>query len=185
MTGQVRDRLTEIRREFHRYPEPGWREFYTTHPLVAERRAHGVDELPIGPDAYDSGDRTAVPNAESVDDWCRLARERGADPELLDRMAGGHAGVGTVLDRVSGPHVGLRVDIDGLFVEESPDHSHVPVVESFRPETGETMDAYGHNVLTTWDPLPSTRFSGLTSSPNYWTHSTKVKRWRHVRPGTR
>ena len=150
MTGAIRDRLAEIRRDFHRYPEPGWCEFHTTARLVEELRTVGVDELAVGPDVYDPNDRMAVPPDDRLDEWFERARARGTDPALLDRMAGGNTGVVAVLDQGEGPTVGLRVDIDGLFIEESTDDTHVPAAEGFRSETDGTMHACGHDAHMTW-----------------------------------
>ncbi|MFH5800586.1 amidohydrolase [Haladaptatus sp. CMAA 1911] len=150
MAESIRDRLVDVRREFHRYPEPAWREFYTTHRLVEEIRGIGVDELAVGTEVYDSDDRMAVPDAEDIEEWSERARERGADPDLLDSMEGGNTGIVAVLNRGSGPTVGLRVDIDGLFIEESTDDDHVPVAEGFRSEGDGTMHACGHDSHMTW-----------------------------------
>lgn len=64
MNEPIRNRLTSLRRQFHRHPEPAWREFLTTATLVDEIRSIGVDELAIGPDAYDPGDRMAIPDGD-------------------------------------------------------------------------------------------------------------------------
>ncbi|EMA69602.1 amidohydrolase [Halorubrum kocurii] len=149
MNEPIRDRLASVRRRFHRHPEPAWREFLTTATLVEEIRSIGVDELAIGPDAYDPADRMAVPDAD-LGPWVERARDRGADPELLDRMTGGNTGAVAVLDRGEGPSIGLRVDIDGLFIEESTDPDHDPVDEGFRSEIDGTMHACGHDVHMTW-----------------------------------
>jgi aminobenzoyl-glutamate utilization protein A len=107
----------------------------------------------------------ALPPDERLDEWFERARERGADPDLLDRMEGGNTGVVAVLDRGEGPTVGLRVDIDGLFVEESRDADHVPVAEGFRSETEGTMHACGHDAHMTWglgtlDRIRESEFAG-------------------------
>ena len=149
MTEPIRDRLVSLRRSLHRHPEPAWREFHTTARLVEEIRAIGVDELAVGPDAYDPADRMAVPDADLAP-WVERARERGADEGLLERMAGGNTGAVAVLDRGDGPAIGLRVDIDGLFIEESTDDDHDPAAEGFRSEIDGTMHACGHDVHMTW-----------------------------------
>jgi len=77
MTEPIRDRLVSLRRSFHRHPEPAWREFLTTARLVDEIRAIGVDELAVGPDAYDPADRMAVTD-DDLEPWIERARERGA-----------------------------------------------------------------------------------------------------------
>jgi len=149
MNEPIRDRLASVRRRFHRHPEPAWREFLTTATLVEEIRSIGVDELAVGPDAYDPADRMAVPEAD-LGPWIERARDRGADADLLDRMSGGNTGAVAVLDRGEGPAIGLRVDIDGLFIEESTDADHDPVDEGFRSEIDGTMHACGHDVHMTW-----------------------------------
>ncbi|WP_435335955.1 amidohydrolase [Haloarchaeobius sp. TZWWS8] len=165
MADSVRGRLAELRRDLHRHPEPGWCEFHTTARLVEELRAIGVDELAVGADAYDPDDRMAVPDDDLVDEWYERALDRGADPELLAELEGGTTGAVAVLERGEGPTVGLRVDIDGLFIEESTDDDHVPEAEGFRSETGETMHACGHDTHMTWglatiEAIKESEFSG-------------------------
>lgn len=138
MNVPIRDRLVTLRRNLHRHPEPAWREFYTTARVVEELRAIGVDELAVGPDAYDPANRMAVPDAD-LESWVDRARERGADPALLERMTGGNTGAVAVLECGDGPAIGLRVDIDALFIDESTDTAHVPAAEGFRSEVEETM----------------------------------------------
>ena len=146
----IQDRLSDLRRSFHRYPEPAWREFHTTHRLVEEIRDIGVDELAVGVEAYESGDRMAVPAADDIEEWRGRALERGADPDLLEKMEGGNTGVVAVLESGPGPVVGLRVDIDGLFIEESTAGDHAPTVDGFRSEGDGTMHACGHDAHMTW-----------------------------------
>ncbi|WP_267643410.1 amidohydrolase [Haloarchaeobius amylolyticus] len=150
MADAVRDRLAALRRDLHRYPEPGWCEFWTTARLVEEIRAIGVDELAVGAEAYDPADRMAVPPEDELTEWFQRALDRGADPDILEDLRGGTTGAVAVLDRGEGPTVGLRVDIDGLYIEESGDEGHVPSDEGFRSETGETMHACGHDSHMTW-----------------------------------
>lgn len=145
----VRDRLVTLRRNFHRYPEPAWREFYTTARIVEEIRGIGVDELAVGPDAYDPGDRMAVPDVD-FDPWVKRARKQGADESLLERMVGGNTGAIAVVDGGDGPEIGLRVDIDGLFIDESTAETHDPTAEGFRSEVEGTMHACGHDAHITW-----------------------------------
>ncbi|WP_266082094.1 amidohydrolase [Haladaptatus caseinilyticus] len=150
MSSPITNRLESVRRDLHRHPEPAWREFYTTSRLVEELREIGVDELAVGPDAYDPADRMAVPEENSLDQWLERARERGADDDLLEKMAGGNTGVVAVLDEGAGPSVGLRVDIDALFIEESTDETHLPEAEGFRSANDESMHACGHDAHMTW-----------------------------------
>ncbi len=157
------DRLIELRREFHRHPEPGWREFWTTGRIVSELKTIGVDELHVGRDAL-GDDRYSVPDPAEREPWMEKAREAGTDSELLEAMSGGWTGAVAVLHQGEGPTVGLRVDIDGLPQEESTDREHVPAREGFRSQTG-AMHACGHDAhmtigLGVLESIKASDFSG-------------------------
>jgi aminobenzoyl-glutamate utilization protein A len=165
MSEPIRSRLAAVRRDFHSHPEPAWREFYTTCRLVEELERIGVDELAVGADAYDPADRMAVPGEERLEDWLARARKWGADEDLLERMAGGTTGAIAVLDRGEGPAIGLRVDIDGLFIEEANGDDHRPAAEGFRSKIDGAMHACGHDVHMTWglaalEAIAESEFSG-------------------------
>jgi aminobenzoyl-glutamate utilization protein A len=144
----VRERLSELRRGLHRYPEPAWREFYTTCKLVEEIEGIGVDELFVGREAMAPDERIAVPDDDELAEWREAARERGADPDCLDRL-GDCTGAIAVIERGEGPTVALRVDIDGLVREESADDDHAPAAEGFRSENEGVMHACGHDAHMT------------------------------------
>ncbi|MFB6270347.1 MAG: amidohydrolase [Halobacterium sp.] len=139
------ERLTALRRDLHRFPEPAWREFRTTARLVAELESVGVDALHVGRDAMDEDERMAVPEDDELADWFERARDAGVDGDVLDQLAGGYTGAVARVDCGDGPHVGLRVDVDGLFIEESTSGDHAPEREGFRSEYGESMHACGHD----------------------------------------
>jgi aminobenzoyl-glutamate utilization protein A len=139
------DWLVDLRRDLHQRPEPAWREFYTTARIVDEIDAIGVDELHVGPDALDSDARLGVPDDEELTAWADRAVEAGADPDLVERMAGGHTGAIAVLNRGEGPTVALRVDIDGLPRAESDSPDHHPAAEGFRSRNAGAMHACGHD----------------------------------------
>lgn len=147
MSTSRRDRLVELRREFHRHPEPAWKEFWTTARIIEEIESIGVDELYVGRDAL-APDRLAVPEAEELLSWAERAIDAGADPDRVESMVGGWTGAIAVLERGDGPVVGLRVDIDALPREESTDEDHHPAREGFRSETG-AMHACGHDAHAT------------------------------------
>jgi len=147
---QYRNWLISLRRELHRYPEPAWREFYTTARIAGELRTLPADEVLLGPEVLDADSRLAVPDADELDEWLAGARERAADadrvdPDDLDALEGGYTGAMAVLDRGEGPTLGLRVDIDGLPITESTDEAHHPVAAEFRSERDGYMHACGHD----------------------------------------
>ena len=149
MSAPVVERFSAVRRAFHRHPEPAWCEFATTAAVVAELREIGVDELAVGVEAYDPTDRMAVPDADERERWLERARSRDIDEELLTAMEGGTTGAVAVLERGDGPSIGLRVDIDGLLIEESRADDHLPENEGFRSEYDESMHACGHDAHMT------------------------------------
>ncbi|MFC5970524.1 amidohydrolase [Halomarina salina] len=158
-----RDRLVSLRREFHRFPEPAWREFRTTARIVEELDRIGVDELYVGPDLL-SGERMGLPDEAEQRRWFDDARDHGVDADVLDRLDGGYTGALAVLNMGEGPTVGLRVDIDGLPRAESEDADHAPNAEGFRAET-EAMHACGHDAHITFglgvlEAIKDSEFSG-------------------------
>jgi aminobenzoyl-glutamate utilization protein A len=144
------DDLIELRRDFHRHPEPGWCEFRTTVRIVEELEYLGVDEIHVGPDALDSDERLGVPDGETLARWFERAEAETDRPDLLDRLVGGNTGVVAVLDRGAGPTIGLRVDIDALPITESTDADHWPASEGFRSTTEGYMHACGHDAHATF-----------------------------------
>ncbi|WP_227378974.1 amidohydrolase [Haladaptatus halobius] len=144
----IRDRLSELRREFHRYPEPAWREFYTTCRLVEEIEAIGVDRLYLGRAAMNPTERLAVPSPGDIATWRDRAREDGSRDDLLDAL-GDCTGAIAVLDRGDEPTLALRVDIDGLLRDESTDEVHRPAAEGFHSRRDGVMHACGHDAHMT------------------------------------
>jgi len=145
----IRENLIDIRREFHQYPEPAWREFHTTCRLIELISEIGVDELYIGPETLVSEERMEVPATEDLKKWYEHARENRADETLLSKLEGGHTGAIAVLERGKGPTVGLRVDIDALPIEEASDDQHRPSAEGFRSKNEGFMHACGHDAHMT------------------------------------
>ncbi|MEY7852042.1 amidohydrolase [Natrarchaeobius sp. A-rgal3] len=161
----VRRRLADLRREFHRYPEPGWREFRTTGRIVEELEGIGVDEIAVGREALSTDERMAVPDEAELEPWRERAREAGVRSDVLERTAGGHTGVVAVLERGEGPHVALRVDMDGISLRESDASDHRPAAEGFRSEHEGYMHACGHDAhvamgLGTIEAVKDSDFSG-------------------------
>ncbi|WP_436923679.1 amidohydrolase [Halosimplex amylolyticum] len=149
MSQPSRDRLVELRRTFHRRPEPAWREFWTTARVVEELQSLDVDEVRVGPEVLAAEERIAVPDDAELDQWFQRALDAGADPDVLDRLQGGFTGAMATVEGGEGPTIGLRVDIDGLPREESADEGHAPASQGFRSEHEGLMHACGHDAHAT------------------------------------
>ena len=145
----IRDRLSEIRRELHAYPEPAWCEFLTTSRLVDHLEGIEVDEIHLGSDVLDPDERLSVPDDPELAAWRERAAEAGAREDVLERTGGGLTGAVAVAERGDGPVVALRVDVDALVLTESADADHVPTAEGFRSENEGYMHACGHDAHMT------------------------------------
>jgi len=143
------ERLCDLRRQLHRYPEPAWREFHTTSLIVEALEEHSPDALSVGSEALETEERLGVPAPEPLRDWHDRARRNGAREDVLERTARGQTGVVATVECGDGPTVGVRVDIDGLRMEEPIAGTHRPAAEGFRSEHGGYMHACAHDANTT------------------------------------
>ncbi len=146
---EMRDWLVDRRRSFHQYPEPGWCEFWTTDQILAELDALPVDDVRLGRDIHAADARASVPDEETLAEWRDRASDAGADPDRLDRMAGGFTGAVATIELGDGPTIALRVDVDALPNDESTDPDHVPETEGFRSTNDGYMHACGHDAHMT------------------------------------
>ena len=136
--------LTQLRRDFHRYPELAWREIRTSSKIAAYLTDLGYEVL-IGDDVCSSENKTGVPDEDTMKLEYERAVNQGADMRFADKMAGGKTGVIGILDCGEGPTVALRYDIDALPVTEDNTHEHRPVREGYRSQTKGLMHACGHD----------------------------------------
>lgn len=137
------EELIRLRRMFHRHPEVGWQEFYTTGKIIEYLTAYHI------PFYYGK----EIVNKSCMWAWeeekVQMAKEEaikyGIQKEVIDRMEG-ITGLLAVIDTgKEGPTCVLRFDIDGISQEESKDSSHKPVKEQFRSEQSGCMHACGHD----------------------------------------
>jgi len=149
MSHDARARLSDLRRMFHRHPEPGWREFQTTARVVEELERIGVDEIAVGREALATDARMAVPDDDEIQPWLDRARRAGVSDDLLERTAGGHTGVVATLSQGEGPCIGLRVDLDAISIHESEE----------RATTGRRRRGSARNTTGTCTPAATTRTS--------------------------
>ncbi len=135
--------LSELRRDLHRYPEAGWKEFRTT-ALVAEELDERGYTLSLGGDAVDVDGRLGLPSDDEISRARDRALDRGAPETYLDRMG---SVTGLVAERTfgEGPTVGVRVDMDALEITESGETDHRPQREGFASRHPNEMHACGHD----------------------------------------
>lgn len=141
----LREELIALRREFHRYAEPGWLEMRTTSRIARELKNMGYEDLILGSDVCRSEARMGLPSREELDAHYRWAEENGADEFFLPRTAGGFTGLVAVLPCGEGPTIALRFDIDALGVRECSEDGHFPHDAGFVSVTPGIMHACAHD----------------------------------------
>ncbi|WP_227355726.1 amidohydrolase [Haladaptatus salinisoli] len=141
--------LSELRRDLHKYPEAGWKEFRTTS-LIAEELDERGYTVHLGADAIDTDERLGVPNNDEIERARDRARDEGAPEPYLDQMS---SVTGLIAEKTfgekSGPVVGVRVDMDALEMTESSDAEHRPATDGFASCHPNEMHACGHDGHTT------------------------------------
>lgn len=139
-------RLIHHRREFHRYPESAWCEFFTTSRIAGLLQSLGY-ALHFADAIIDRNTIMGRDEAEVAE-----ARERamswGADASFMAEMDG-ITGVGAILDTGRpGPVIALRFDIDAVEVRESQEDVHRPRFLGFASLQAGVTHACGHDAHT-------------------------------------
>lgn len=137
--------LVALRREFHRYAEPGWMEMRTTSRIARELKNMGYEELVLGDEVCLDSARMGVPDRAALEAHYRWAEENGADEFFLPSTEGGFTGVVAYLRCGEGPTVALRFDIDALGVCECEGEGHRPHDEGFSSVVPGVMHACAHD----------------------------------------
>ncbi|MGQ0285615.1 M20 family metallo-hydrolase [Pasteurellaceae bacterium 22721_9_1] len=137
------EQLIQWRREFHRFPETGWSEFWTTTRIADYLEQMGAEILLgdqiINPE-YVRGRNLAV-----VEKGIANAVAYGANQKWLDRM-NGYTGCVAIIDSGKpGKTVALRFDIDCVNVTETKAENHLPNQLGFASLNDGFMHACGHD----------------------------------------
>ncbi|GHA35920.1 amidohydrolase [Photobacterium aphoticum] len=136
-------RLMTHRREFHRYPEAAWQEFFTTSRIASHLDIMGYT-LHFSPEIIDR-DAIMGRDEERVAKAQERAMSWGASTHFLAQMEG-VTGVGATLDSGKpGPVIALRFDIDAVEVMESQDDMHRPRFLGFASLLPGVAHACGHD----------------------------------------
>lgn len=138
------EELTALRRDFHKYAEPGWLEMRTSS-IIARRLTELGYEVLVGEQVCDRDSRMGVPSQEVLDRAYERAVVQGADPEFVKATKDGMTGVIGILRCGEGPVIAMRFDIDALGVIESEDPDHVPAAMGFASVNHGAMHACGHD----------------------------------------
>lgn len=134
--------LKSLRRMFHKNPEIGFTEFWTTARIYEYVNKLNCNLL-YGDSLYNN-----FPEPELLKKWddkrYESAKEQYKDDEWINKLNGRTGLVAIIKGKQEGPKVCFRFDIDGLPIEESNEESHIPCMEGFN-STNKNMHACGHD----------------------------------------
>ena len=140
------NQLTEYRREFHKYPENGWREFRTSARVAEILTGMGYD-VAMGPDVIEPGS-VGEPerlSEEQIRQEMERAVRQGADPAFVERTQG-WPGVMAVLDTGrEGPVSAMRFEMDCLPYDEPQRPGYRPCDEGYLSCNPQSVYACGHD----------------------------------------
>ena len=140
------NQLTEYRREFHKYPENGWRDFRTSARVAEILTGMGYD-VAMGPDVIEPGS-VGEPerlSEEQIRQEMERAVRQGADPAFVERTQG-WPGVMAVLDTGrEGPVSAMRFEMDCLPYDEPQRPGYRPCDEGYLSCNPQSVHACGHD----------------------------------------
>ncbi|MGN0400078.1 MAG: amidohydrolase [Blautia sp.] len=138
--------LVKLRRDFHKYPEPGWMEMRTTSIVVSCLKDYGCDQVLVGGEVCKAEARMGVPSESLLEEhYEEVKKQEGTVSEYLPYTKGGFTGVIGILHCGEGPVIALRFDMDALPVPECSEESHLPAREGFISCKRGVMHACGHD----------------------------------------
>lgn len=136
--------MTELRRDLHRHPEPGWTEFRTTAKIIQVLKDHRIPFL-YGHEFIHREFLWGYPSNETILAGIERARTQGADPEILENMQGMTGACAIIETGKPGPVLALRFDIDCNDVPECTDAGCFPADNGFASVNPGAMHACGHD----------------------------------------
>lgn len=148
MTEDLSLKLSNWRRDFHRYPETGFLEMRTASIVAAELDALGF-KLQCGKEVMDENYCMGKPSEAVTSKHAVWAKENGANMDYFHHFEEGYTGIVATWDTGrEGPTIAIRVDMDALDIHESEVENHLPNKEGFRSKISNKMHACGHDAHT-------------------------------------
>ena len=138
------EKIIEIRRDLHHYPETAWTEFRTTSKVLTFLKEHNIPVY-FGTDVINPDYVWSYPDAATLDRQQKRAIQQGADSNLVEAMHG-YTGAMAVLDSEKpGPTIAFRFDMDCNEVDETSKPEHQPRQKGFASVNPHCMHACGHD----------------------------------------
>ena len=143
------NQFIEYRREFHKYPENGWREIRTSARVAEILTAMGYTCL-MGPDVATVD--SIIPLVRPSEAEIRACKERavaqGANPEFVEKTQGVSGVIAEFDSGRPGPITAFRFDIDCLPYDEPHRAGYRPFDEDYVSCNEASVHACGHDAHT-------------------------------------
>ena len=140
----------KYRREFHKYPEPGWTEIRTSARIVEILQEIGVPEILIGEDVIDVPFMETHSNVIDLSEETRMANceraiREGAREDIVKATKGYPGVIGLIDTGKPGPTYAFRFDIDCLPYDEFCEPGYRPYDEGYISTHPGSVHACGHD----------------------------------------
>lgn len=142
--GKYEPSMIELRRNLHRYPEPGWKEFRTTAKIIQILEENHIP-VRYGHEFINKNFLWGYPAPEEIKENEERAVRQGADPKIIEKMQGMTGACAVIETGKPGPVMALRFDIDCNDVSESTECGCFPADHGFASENAGCMHACGHD----------------------------------------
>lgn len=138
------DEMVARRRDFHKYAEPGWREYRTTAAIIKILKEHQIP-FKYGHEIINPIFLWSYPSQDILEIHQKRAIEQGADPEIIKEMKGFTGACAIIHTGKPGKTIAIRFDIDCNDVNETVDPNHFPLQKGFSSINAGCMHACGHD----------------------------------------
>ncbi len=140
------NKFVEYRREFHKYPENGWREIRTSARIAEILTGMGYQCL-MGPDVVheESIVKFVRPSDEEKAEQMKRAIVQGANPAFVEKTKGVSGVIAEYDTGKKGPVTAFRFDIDCLPYDEPQEQGFRPFDEAFISTNPGAVHACGHD----------------------------------------
>lgn len=147
MDSKLKEKIISYRREFHKYPELGWREIRTTARIAEILDKLGFENLKVGIEAVDTKAIIELVklNEDEKREEMNRAISQGADKGWVEKTKG-YPGVVAEFDSgIEGPVVAFRFDIDALPDLQPAIKGYRPFDENFISQNENIVHSCGHD----------------------------------------
>ncbi|NBJ70310.1 amidohydrolase [Roseburia sp. 1XD42-34] len=148
MAVELKEKLSNWRRDLHQYPETGFLEIRTASMVASVLSELGFT-LEMGKEVMSEKHCMGKPDEKVTAEHYAWALDNGANKAFVEPFKEGYTGiVATLKTNIPGPTIAYRFDMDALDIFESDANDHVPVKEGFRSQVDGKMHACGHDAHT-------------------------------------